>query len=318
LNSAVAIRELTKHYGRTKAVDSLTLNIKRGEIFGLLGPNGAGKTTTILITVTVLKPTKGTVIVEGFDVIREPDKVRKLTGLAFQEPKALHVDKVYDILMWHGKVCGLRGNELKRRVREVMDRLGLWEHRNKLFMELSGGFRKRVEVAKVLIQKPKIAIFDEPTAQIDVIGRHEIWNAIRELRSEGSTIIVATNNMSEAEALCDRVAIIHKGKLVTVGSISELKDQVPGGDIVEIITNKPVPSDLIRQVSSQVDASSFKCERNLIVFYLNKGETAIPQIVKMLSSKGYEVKQVRMKEPTLDDVFFYFTGATLLGRRAEV
>ncbi|RLE51095.1 MAG: ABC transporter, partial [Candidatus Methanomethylicota archaeon] len=181
-----------------------------------------------------------------------------------------------------------------------------------------GGLKRRVEVAKVLIQKPKIAIFDEPTSQIDVIGRHEIWRAIRELRDEGSTILIATNNMSEAEALCDRVAIIHKGKLVAVGSISELKDQVPAGDIVEIMTDNSIPESLVRELATIVKASSFKCEDKLAIFYLNKGETAIPQIVNILSSKGYEVKQVRMKEPTLDDVFFYFTGASLQGRRLEV
>lgn len=312
MTNAVEIIELSKHYGKVKAVDSLNLTIKRGEIFGLLGPNGAGKTTTILTVATVLKPTSGTVLVNGHDVTREPDKVREIIGVSFQEPKALHVDKVIEILTWHGKACGLRDQELKDRVKEVMDRLGIREHKDKLFMELSGGFKKRVEVAKLLIQRPRIAIFDEPTAQIDIIGRHEIWRAIRELREEGSTLIIATNNMNEAEVLCDRVAIIHKGRLVTMGSPSELKDEIPGGDVVEIITDKPLVKDVVDDIALTVRASSARSMENKLILYLDKGEVAIPRIIEKLNKNGYDTRQVRMKEPTLDDVFFYFTGARLI------
>jgi len=310
--NAIEIKELTKYYGKVKAVDSLSLTIRDREIFGLLGPNGAGKTTTILTIATVLKPTSGTVFVYGYDVTKQPDKVRKIIGVSFQEPKALHVDKVIEILTWHGRACGLSGQELKGRVKEVMDRLGIWEHKDKLFMELSGGFKKRVEVAKLLIQKPKIAIFDEPTAQIDVIGRHEIWRAIRELREEGSTLMIATNNMNEAEVLCDRVAIIHKGKLVTVGSPNELKDKIPGGDVVEIIVDKPLVKDVVDELTLTVKASSARYVNNKLILYLDKGEAAIPRIIEKLGEHNYYTRQVRMKEPTLDDVFFYFTGVRLL------
>lgn len=311
--SAIEIRELTKYYGKVKAVDSLSLTIEDGEIFGLLGPNGAGKTTTILTIATVLKPTSGTVIVYGHDVAKEPDKVRRIIGVSFQEPKALHIDKVSEILTWHGRACGLNGIELRERIKEVVARLKLGEHREKLFMQLSGGYKKRVEVAKILIQKPKIAIFDEPTAQIDIIGKHEIWKAIRELRDEGSTILIATNNMNEAEILCDRVAIIHKGKLVTIGLPSELKDKIPGGDVVEIIVDKPLVKEAVDKVKASVNAYSARFMQNKLTLYLDRGEKAIPKIIEKLGEFKYVTRQVRMKEPTLDDVFFYFTGARLLG-----
>ena len=313
MKTSIKIENLTKYYGKIKAVDRLSLEVFDKEIFGLLGPNGAGKTTTLLIMATVLKPTSGTIYVEGIDVTKEPDRVRKFIGISFQSPKALHIDKVYEILTWHAKICGLPKGEIEFRVRNVMERLGIWEHRNKLFMQLSGGLKKRVEVAKILIQRPKIAIFDEPTAQIDVIGRHEIWNAIRELRDEGSTVIIATNNMSEAEALCDRIAIIHKGKLVVTGSPEELKDKIPGGDIIEITVDRKINSPkILSEISSKINALSYKYSGNICRFYLSMGEKAIPKIIEILKKYNYEVREVKMKEPTLDDVFFYFTGATLM------
>jgi ABC-2 type transport system ATP-binding protein len=195
----IQFQDLTKKFGDFTAVDHLNLDIQEGEILGLLGPNGAGKTTTILMLATVIKPTDGTARVGDFDIHKQPEKVRELLGIAFQEPKMLWVSTPWDVVNWHAKVCGLSTQERKRRVKEVLDAVDMWDSRRKNVHSLSGGMRKRVEIAKVLVQRPKIAIVDEPTAQIDIVGKHRIWNMLLELRDEGSTIILATNELYEAD-----------------------------------------------------------------------------------------------------------------------
>lgn len=307
---AVKIRKLVKRFGNTVAVDSLDLDINEGEIFGLLGPNGSGKTTTLLIISTVYKPTSGEVYVYGHDVIREGDVVRKYVGIAFQEPKALWVDKPYELLLWHARVVGYSTSEAREVVKNVMEVLGLWEHRNKYFYQLSGGTRKKVEIAKVLIQKPKIAIFDEPTAQVDVISKHALWDAIRELRNQGSTVIIATNDMFEAERMCERIAIIYKGKLKALGTIEELKDSIPEGDIVELMLDGDENTylraeDLLKQYGKTVRSN------DSLKIFLNKGEERAIEILDLLKSRGFKIRKIMVKEPSLDDVFFYMTGAKL-------
>ena len=221
----IKIENLTKKFGDLAAVDHLNLEIEEGEILGLLGPNGAGKTTAILMLATVIRPTEGTAFVGGYDIRKQPDKVRGLLGIAFQEPKMLWVSTPWDIVNWHAKVCGLSTDERKKRVKEVLDAVDMWEARRKNVHALSGGMRKRTEMAKVLIQRPKIAIVDEPTAQIDIVGKHKIWNMLLELRDEGSTIILATNELYMADTLSERVGILHKGKLLVRDTPKKLKDR---------------------------------------------------------------------------------------------
>lgn len=305
----VEIMNITKYYGRNPAVNGLSFSIEEGEIFGILGPNGAGKTTTILMLATVIKPTSGTAKIGGYDVVKEPDKVRSLLGIAFQEPKSTWVDKPIEIVEWHGRICGLRGQELKERVKEVMERLEIWDQRNKFFYQLSGGNRKRVEVAKVFVQKPKFAIFDEPTAQVDVLGKHAIWDMIKELRDSGSTVMLATNDTNEADIISDRIGIMHEGKLVSLGTPSELKDSIPGGDILEIQLNITPHDEMVRQLSDIEGVSRVVLsEQNMLRMYLNRGEELVPAVLERISRFGAKIRYIKMKEPSLDDVFLYFTG----------
>ncbi|MEZ0345583.1 MAG: ATP-binding cassette domain-containing protein [Infirmifilum sp.] len=307
---AVEIKNFTKKFGSTVAVDNLNLDIYEGEIFGLLGPNGSGKSTTLLTLSTVYKPTSGDIYVFGHSVSREGDIVRKYVGIAFQEPKALWIDTPYELLLWHARVVGYSSGEAKEVVKEVMEKLNLWEHRKKQFYQLSGGTRKKLEIAKVLIQRPRVAIFDEPTAQVDVITKHALWDIIRGLRDEGTTVIVATNDMFEAERICERLGIIFKGKLKALGAVDELKDQIPGGDIVEIHFDGD-EGTIKRIVESIRDIGKYQLSDHKIRIYLNKGEERAVEIINMFTSSNIRVKKVMIHEPTLDDVFFYFTGAIL-------
>lgn len=310
-NVAVKISGLTKYYGKYLAVDHLNLEIYEREIFGFLGPNGAGKTTTLLMLMTVIKPTEGTANVMGYDINREPEKVREMIGMAFQEPKLYWINTPWEILIWHAKVCGYKGSEVKEVVKSVLKELDMWEARNKRAFELSGGMKKRIEIAKIFIQRPAVAIFDEPTAQIDVSGKHKIWEMIKALRDEGSTIILATNELYEADVLSDRVGIIHRGKLIALGTPSELKDKIPGGDVLEIKVDGNIRRDVLTRLEIIPEVSSVNYSEGVIKIYLNRVEELLPEVVSVLFSNNVRVKAVNMREPSLDDVFLHFTGMTI-------
>ena len=308
----IRMENLTKRFGNFVAVDHLNLEVEEGEILGLLGPNGAGKTTTILMIATVIRPTEGTAYVGGYDVRKNPDKVRELLGVAFQEPKMLWVSTPWDIVNWHAKVCGLPAEERKRRVKEIMEALDMWNFRHRSVHALSGGMRKRVEIAKVLIQRPKIAIVDEPTAQIDIVGKHKIWRMLRELRNQGTTIILATNELYEADVLSDRVAIMHRGKLLVCDTPKTLKDSIVGGDVVEIQFEADPSPKMVEALNQFKEVVKIiKTKSSTLRLYLNRVEEIVPKIMGMLMKEGASVSSIHMSEPSLDDVFAHYTGLTL-------
>ncbi len=308
----IQISDLTRKFGSFTAVDHLNLEIQEGEIIGLLGPNGAGKTTTILMIATVIKPTEGTATVGAYDIQKNPEKVRGLLGIAFQEPKMLWVSTPWDLVNWHAKVCGLSTEERKKRVKEVLNAVEMWEARHKNVHALSGGMRKRVEMAKILVQRPKIAIVDEPTAQIDIVGKHKIWNMLTELRDEGSTIILATNELYEADILSDRVAIMHRGKLLVCDTPKKLKDSIVGGDIVEIqLENEASPKIVEELKGFREIVNILQIKPSKIRLYLNKVEEVVPKVMNLLLKKNVPVTTIHMSEPSLDDVFVHYTGLTI-------
>ena len=308
----IRIQNLTKKFGNVAAVDHLSMDVEEGEILGLLGPNGAGKTTIILMLATVIHPTEGTALVGNYDIRKQPDKVRGLLGICFQEPKMLFVATPWDVVNWHAKVCGLSTSDRKQRVKDVLNAVEMWDARHKGVHNLSGGMRKRVEMAKVLVQRPKIAIVDEPTAQIDIVGKHRIWNMLLELRDEGSTIILATNELYEADRLSDRVAILHKGKLLVCDTPKKLKDSIVGGDIMDIQLEKNAPPKLVEELKGMkevVDLTQVK--PTSIRLYLNKVEEIVPRIMNLFLKREVPITSMRMSEPSLDDVFAHYTGLTI-------
>jgi len=308
----IQTHNLTRRFGKLTAVDHLNLSIEEGEIFGLLGPNGAGKTTTILMLTTVIRPTEGTATVAGFDIKKSPNKTREMIGVCFQEPKLLWVSTAWDVLNWHAKVCGLSTQERKRRVKWALEEVGIWDDRRKSVHALSGGTKKRVEIAKILIQRPRIAIVDEPTAQIDVVGKHRIWNMLRDLRKEGSTIILATNELHEADILSERVAIMHKGKLLVCDAPKKLKDSIPGGDIMEVQLEKEAPDKVLDELEAFQEVLTVKkVGSTQLRLHLNQVEALTPKIMKLFYDHSLRISSLHMSEPSLDDVFAHFTGLTL-------
>jgi ABC-2 type transport system ATP-binding protein len=306
----VKIIGLTKKYGPNLAVDHLDLEVQDGEILGLLGPNGAGKSSTLLMLSTIIKPTDGTAEVGGYDIRKNPYQARELIGIAFQEPKLFWVNTPWEILNWHAKVCGVKNP--KQTAERMLKELDLWDARKKFAHELSGGMKKRVEIAKIMIQRPKIAIVDEPTAQIDVSGKYQIWEMIRKLRDEGSTILLATNELSEADRLSDRVAIMYHGRLRVLDTPRNLKDSIPGGDVIDVRVEASVDDRIVAEmkgIAGIVDVAIVKPTHMKI--YLNRAEKMLPKIMTRLNELRVGITSINMKEPSLDDVFFHYTGEVL-------
>jgi ABC-2 type transport system ATP-binding protein len=287
------------------------MSIQDEEILGLLGPNGAGKTTLMLMMGTVYRPTSGTISVNGLDVVQHPNDVRKMIGIAFQDPRVDGILGAFDVLNWHLKMTTtLDKAEREARVEKVLRAVELWDARNKRTWLMSGGMRKKVEDCKVLAQRPKIAVFDEPTAFLDVPSRLLMWKMIRELRDEGSTVIVATNMMDEAERLSDRVAIVNLGRLVAIDTPEHLKSKTKGGEVLELTLGKgqECPTDLLTQFSEVHDVHQ---ENNKVTVYLTGGRLLLPKIVETLTNRGVKIDSVHLKEVTLEDVFLNYTGHKL-------
>jgi ABC-2 type transport system ATP-binding protein len=309
---ALETKSLTKQYGKTFALKNLDFTMDEHEIMVLLGPNGSGKTTLLLIFATVLKPTSGQAKVMGLDVTTQSTRIRQTIGIAFQDARGFWRHKPADILRFHANVCGIPKTKRDARIEEIMKELELWDARNKLFMHLSGGQAKRLEVAKVLVQRPKFVILDEPTSQVDLRGKRQIWAQILKLREEGSTILVATNEVREAEYLANRVTILDEGKFVVCDTVRQLKDSISGGDIVELETDSPDSQNLEQDLSriegtvkiTKSDANGFKA-------YVSMAESWVPRMTDLCYRNKTHILSIRVTEPSLDDVFLHFTGRTL-------
>lgn len=297
-----------KRFGNVEAVKDFSLAIQDEEILGLLGPNGAGKTTLMLMMGTVYRPTSGSIKVDGFDAVDQPNEVRKLIGIAFQDPRVDGILNAFDVLNWHLKMTTSLGRDKReQRIEEVLKALDLWEARGKRTWLMSGGMKKKVEDAKVLAQRPKVAVFDEPTAFLDVPSRLLVWDMIRKLREEGSTVIVATNMMDEAERLSRTIAIMNRAMLVGTGTSEQLKGTVKGGEVLELKTSSgpKLSPELLTQFKEVHD---FRQTEDKILVYLNYGRLLLPKIVEILSGQGFKIESVHLKEVTLEDVFLLYTG----------
>jgi len=310
---AVETVDLTKTYGKkTFALKDLEFSINENEIMVLLGPNGSGKTTLLLILATVLKPTAGQAKVMDLDVNTQSTRARQILGIAFQEARGFWRHKPADILRFHASVCGVPKAKRNPLIDTVMKELELWDSRNKLFMHLSGGQAKRLEVAKIFVQRPRFAIFDEPTSQVDLRGKRKIWAQILKLRDEGSTILVATNEIREAEYLADRVTILDNGEKVICDTVKQLKDSITGGDIVELeIDNSDFPN--LKQALSQIEGTVkiTGLKGNRLKAYVSMAESWVPKMTDICYRNKARLRSVRITEPSLDDVFLHFTGRAL-------
>jgi ABC-2 type transport system ATP-binding protein len=233
-NAAVEVRGLTKDFGTTRALDDATFDVARGEIFGLLGPNGAGKTTTMRILLTLLKPTAGTARVDGHDVIRDPVAVRERVGWVPQEHTVDPLLTVMENMTFMGGMYHLAPAAARRRAAELLELAGLAGHGNKVAKILSGGTRRKLELAMSLVNVPAVLFLDEPTVGLDISARRDLWAYVRQVSQQGTTIVLTTHYLDEADALCDRVAIIDRGRIQATGAPCELKITYQAGTLDEV------------------------------------------------------------------------------------
>lgn len=292
-------------------MQDVSFNIEDKEIFGLLGPNGAGKTTLILTMATVYTPDSGGIALNGFGVKENAEKVKELIGISFQDPKYDRILTAREILDWHGKITGVSKEERRKRIDEVLGKFGLQEESRKRTWMLSGGTKKKIENAKIFVQRPPVAVFDEPTAYLDVPSRLMVWNMIKELREEGSTILLATNMMDEADRLSDRVGIMNQGTMVAVDTPLALKRSLVGRDAVEVQVELN-PSQYLDEIKQIDEVKDVKVDGDILRIYVNNGRVMLSHIINKLSAKGAVIQSVNLREPTLEDVFLHYTGSKLI------
>jgi ABC-2 type transport system ATP-binding protein len=236
LEEFIQTEKLTKRYGEVKAIEDLDLKVHPGEIFGFLGPNGAGKTTTIRVLTTLTKPTSGNAWISGFNVVKEPDKVKRLIGVVQQH---LTLDRdltVGENMEFHARLHHLGKHERKQRIQELLGYVDLSDQANRMVDSLSGGMKRRAMIAYSLVHRPKVLFLDEPTVGLDVQARRRLWDLIRRLNLDGTTIFLTTHYIEEAEALCNRVGIMHQGHLIALGQPAELRKKL-GAVTVETLIN---------------------------------------------------------------------------------
>ncbi len=311
VSSTIQFDQVSKSFKNVKAVYDVSFSIEDKEIFGLLGPNGAGKTTLILTMATVYTPDSGAIALNGFGVKENAEKVKALIGISFQDPKYDRILTAREILDWHGKITGVSKEDRRRRMDDVLNKFGLQEESRKRTWMLSGGTKKKIENAKVFVQRPQVAVFDEPTAYLDVPSRLMVWDMIKELREEGSTILLATNMMDEADRLSDRVGIMNQGAMVAVGTPLALKRSLVGRDAVEVQVESN-PAQYLDEIKQLDEVKDVIVEGKVLRIYVNNGRVMLSHIINKLSAKGAVIQSVNLREPTLEDVFLHYTGSKLI------
>jgi ABC-2 type transport system ATP-binding protein len=299
----IIIRDLVKQYQNLTAVDNLSLDICNNEVFGLLGQNGAGKTTIIHMLATLLKPTSGSATVNGFDIVKEPAKVRASIGIVFQAPSSDDMLTGYENLKLHSLLYNVPRKIREERISDVLELVDLTERQHDQVKKYSGGMRRRLEIARGILHKPKILFLDEPTLGLDPRSRESMWKYIRKLvQEEKITIILTTHYMEEADFLCDRIGILDRGKIIALDTPSQLKEIVSGNDIIKLRLEKKdadfdtLLKDLsfIHRISTDVDGS--------VILLVENASRNLPKILKKVNAESVE-----FSNRNLNDVFIHFT-----------
>ena len=307
--SVIETHRLTKTYNSLKAVDDLDIKVESGEIFGLLGPNGAGKTTAISMLCTILKPTYGTATVNGFDIVKEANKVRKSIGIVFQDPSIDDRLTGRENLYMHANLYGVPASEQKERINRVLKLVELEDRANDLLRTYSGGMRRRLELGRGLIHYPKVLFLDEPTVGLDPQTRDHIWKYIKELKkAHDITVVLTTHYMDEADRLSDRIAIMDHGKIVVLDSPPKLKETLEG-DVIVVRANN---IDFLKQVvNTSLSQNQTQIVDGALEITVRNGKAVMPRIMELATQNKIYVESLLLREPNLEDVFLHYTGRTI-------
>lgn len=302
---AVEINGLTKTFGQQTAVDQVSFNIKRGEVFGLLGPNGAGKTTTLRMMTTLLQPTSGDIKIFGYDVKTESQTVRSLFGLTGQYASVDEDISARENLMIFSRLNGLSRQEAKARTAELLEEFSLVNSADKAISNFSDGMRRRLDLAVSLITRPALIFLDEPTTGLDPRTRTQMWDTIRQLVAAGSTIVLTTQYLEEADELADRIAVIDHGKLVSIGTPAELKAQV-GGAKLRVEVADDAQAEQARGVMAETLPATPQVTRNVVEVAIDDINT-VAGVLQAITAAGVTMTNMSVEQPSMDDVFFALT-----------
>jgi len=310
--NAIVVDHITKKYGEFTAVDDVSFVVKQGEIFGLLGPNGAGKSTLIRMMTTLLPITSGRAAINGFDVAKQSDAARQCMGVI---PQAMTSDidlTVQENLSIYAKLYGVPAGQREKNIEELLTTVDLLKWRDAQTKTLSGGMRRRLEIARGLVHSPRIFFLDEPTTGLDPVSRVAVWEMLTEIKEKRAlTILLTTHYMDEADRLCDRVAIVDHGKLVALDSPIALKASVPGSNVIEVQFLR-APADWEEQLHKLEDVTSVQPEAASTYRILSSnGSKTTTELVELAVRSNVEVKSLSVQNTTLDDVFVHYTGRQL-------
>jgi ABC-2 type transport system ATP-binding protein len=302
----IEVKNLEHSYGNFKAVDGISFAVQEGEIFSFLGPNGAGKSTAINILITLLSLQKGEAGVAGFDVKKDPQKIRESIGVVFQDITLDRDMTVWEILEFHGRLYNIPREERRKRIDDLLQLVQLEAKKDERTKNLSGGMKRRLEIARGLMTRPKVLFLDEPTLGLDPQTRMRMWDYIKGVNNEGTTIFLTTHYMDEADRLSDRISIIDHGKIIITGTPYGLKNTL-GQDLIYLETNDNEAAIRILQDLPSVRDVKSKT-KGFVLMVNDDGTKVLPVIIDALRSRGIELFTINLKKPSMDDVFVFYTG----------
>jgi len=307
MDDIIQVNELTKFYGKLLAVDHISFSIKEGEIFGFLGPNGAGKTTTIRMMVGLTQPGSGTALVNGHDVLKESVEVKRTIGLVPETSNLYGELTGLENLIYQAELYEVPRKERKIRALNLLEEFGLKEHQEKPFQALSRGLKRRLTIAAALVHKPKILFLDEPTTGLDVMSARGLRKLILDSKKKGLTIFLTTHYIPEAESLCDRIAVIVKGKIRVIDTPENIKAQVKETEILEIGLDR-ITEDLKNKLLLMEGIGKILIAENRIRFHTKRLDQITPPVIKVLEEQGARIEMINTLSPTLEDAFISITG----------
>lgn len=311
----IEVEGLEYRYGEFKAVDGVSFCVMEGEIFSFLGPNGAGKSTVINILTTLLPVQKGSVRIAGNDLAAEPEEVRKSIGIVFQDETLDRDLTVWETLELHGRLYSMPKEARRNRIDEMIGLVELDDKRDVRTRHLSGGMKRRLEIARGLMTRPKVLFLDEPTIGLDTQTRMRLWEYIRSVNDSGTTIFLTTHYMDEADQASDRISILDRGKIIVSGTPLELKDAL-GRDMIYLDTSDNTKA--MQMLESLPAVKNVKLTTKGIVVTINsEGSHCLPVMIGRLRDRGLDINSANLKKPTLDDVFVHYTGRDLRGGGPE-
>ena len=316
----IQVKNLTKKFANVEALKGISFSIEKGEIYGLLGPNGAGKTTTISILSTLTKQDAGEVLLNGFDINKEAQKIKRIIGVVPQEIALYQELTAYDNLIFWGGLYDIPADKLKAKVEEILKLVGLFERKDDKIKTYSGGMKRRINIASALLHSPEIIFMDEPTVGIDPQSRNLIYEVIEKLNKSGITIVYTTHYMEEAERLCKHIGIIDNGKIIAQGTLDELRDKSDSKQCIVIkisnmmsehVETQGVVSKFMGEEISEMPGRNFFFRNGALQYFSKDIKNDLPRLINRLSKFSLEISHVDIQRPTLESIFLSLTGKGL-------